>query len=105
MSGPVRIHFNALPEDVRQSVVDMIDGDHPPDPIASSPAHFKRERFWLLMGIVLTADGVAEALVPMAVATIRDETGSYTLGFALLVTLAALGALAVAFLPGRRRDE
>lgn len=54
-----------------------------------------------LMGIVLTADGVAEALVPMAVATIRDRTGSYTLGFALLVALAALGALAVAFLPSR----
>jgi MFS family permease len=55
-----------------------------------------------LMGIVLTADGVAEALVPMAVATIRDQTGSYTLGFALLVALAALGAVAVAFLPSRR---
>jgi len=54
-----------------------------------------------LMGIVLTADGVAEALVPMAVATIRDQTGSYTLGFALLVALAALGALAVAFLPSQ----
>ena len=54
-----------------------------------------------LMGIVLTADGVAEALVPMAVATIRDRTGSYTLGFALLVALAALGAVAVAFLPSR----
>jgi MFS family permease len=55
-----------------------------------------------LMGIVLTADGVAEALVPMAVATIRDQTGSYTLGFALLVTLAALGAVAVALLPSGR---
>jgi MFS family permease len=55
-----------------------------------------------LMGIVLTADGVAEALVPMAVATIRDQTGSYALGFALLVALAALGAFAVAFLPSRR---
>jgi MFS family permease len=54
-----------------------------------------------LMGIVLTADGVAEALVPMAVATIRDQTGSYTMGFALLVTLAALGAVAVALLPSR----
>jgi MFS family permease len=55
-----------------------------------------------LMGIVLTADGVAEALVPLAVATIRDQTGAYTLGFALLVALAAAGALAVAFLPLRR---
>jgi sugar phosphate permease len=57
-----------------------------------------------LMGIVLTADGLAEALVPWAVATTRDQTGSYTLGFGLLVALAALGALAVAILPGRRSE-
>jgi MFS family permease len=56
-----------------------------------------------LMGIVLTADGVAEAVIPMAVATIRDHTGSYTVGFALLVALAAVGAVAVALLPGRRQ--
>lgn len=54
-----------------------------------------------VMGIVLTADGVAEAAVPMAVATLRDRTGSYGPGFALLVALAALGAVAVAFLPRR----
>jgi MFS family permease len=52
-----------------------------------------------LMGVVLTADGVAEAVVPMLVAGIRDRTGSYGNGFALLVSLAAIGALAVAFLP------
>ncbi len=52
-----------------------------------------------LMGIILTADGVAEAVVPMAVATLRDHTGSYAPGFALLVALAALGAVGVAFLP------
>jgi MFS family permease len=56
-----------------------------------------------LMGIVLTADGVAEAVIPMAVATIRDHTGSYTMGFALLVALAAVGAVAVALLPGRKQ--
>jgi sugar phosphate permease len=54
-----------------------------------------------VMGIVLTADGVAEAVVPMAVATIRDRTGSYASGFLLLVALAAAGALAVALLPRR----
>ena len=54
-----------------------------------------------LMGIILTADGVAEAVVPMAVAAMRDHTGTYTSGFLLLVALAALGALAVAFLPRR----
>jgi sugar phosphate permease len=52
-----------------------------------------------VMGIVLTADGVAEAVVPMAVATVRDRSGSYAGGFALLVVLAAVGAAAVAALP------
>jgi sugar phosphate permease len=55
-----------------------------------------------VMGIVLTADGVAEAVMPMLVATIRDRSGSYAGGFALLVALAALGALAVALLPRPR---
>jgi MFS family permease len=54
-----------------------------------------------VMGIVLTADGVAEAAVPMLVAGIRDRSGSYAGGFGLLVGLAALGALAVALLPRR----
>lgn len=54
-----------------------------------------------LMGIVLTADGIAEATAPMLVATIRDATGSYASGFAVLIGLAALGAMAVALLPKR----
>jgi sugar phosphate permease len=58
-----------------------------------------------VMGIVLTADGVAEATVPMAVATIRDHAGSYGPGFVLLVGLAVVGALAVALLPGRVRKD
>jgi sugar phosphate permease len=52
-----------------------------------------------VMGIVLTADGVAEATVPMAVASLRDHGGSYGPGFSLLVVLAAVGAAAVALLP------
>ena len=54
-----------------------------------------------LMGVVLTADGIAEATAPMVVAGIRDATGSYVSGFAVLIGLAALGALAVALLPKR----
>jgi sugar phosphate permease len=54
-----------------------------------------------VMGIVLTADGVAEALAPMAVATIRDTTGSYGGGFGLLLGLAMIGWIAIAFLPAR----
>jgi MFS family permease len=52
-----------------------------------------------LMGVILTADGVAEAVVPVLVAGIRDRAGSYTGAFLLLVGLAAVGALAVALLP------
>jgi len=52
-----------------------------------------------LMGVILTADGVAEAVVPMRVAALRDATGSYALGFGLLAALAGLGALAVSLLP------
>ena len=52
-----------------------------------------------LMGVVLTADSVAEATVPMAVAALRDNAGTYAPGFGLLVALAALGAVAIAFLP------
>jgi MFS family permease len=51
------------------------------------------------LGIILTADGVAEAVVPMAVASLRDSTGTYTTGFVLLSLLAALGAVAISFLP------
>jgi MFS family permease len=58
-------------------------------------------RLGRVMGVVLTADGVAEALAPMLVATIRDRTGSYAEGFLVLLVLAALGAVAVSFLPRR----
>jgi hypothetical protein len=53
-----------------------------------------------LMGVVLTADGVAEALAPMAVAAIRDRTATYSGGFMLLIGLAIAGAIAVSLLPG-----
>jgi MFS family permease len=56
-----------------------------------------------VMGIVLTADSVAEAMVPMLVASLRDRSGSYSGGFAVLVALAALGAAAVALLPAPSR--
>ena len=58
-----------------------------------------------VMGIVLTADSVSESLVPMFVASMRDQSGSYTSGFLVLVTLAAIGAAAVAFLPRSGRDQ
>ena len=58
-----------------------------------------------VMGIVLTADSVSESLVPMFVAGLRDSSGSYGPGFLVLVALAAVGAIAVSLLPGRRQEE
>jgi sugar phosphate permease len=59
-----------------------------------------------VMGIVLTADGVAEATAPMLIGYLRDRTGSYNLGFLLLVGIALAGAAAIALLPAapRRRE-
>ena len=54
-----------------------------------------------VMGVVLTADSVSEAVVPMVVAGMRDSSGTYANGFLVLVALAAIGAAAVAFLPRR----
>ena len=56
-----------------------------------------------VMGVVLTTDSVAEAFVPMLVASMRDRSGSYDGGVIVLVVLAAIGAAAVAFLPRENR--
>jgi len=56
-----------------------------------------------LMGVVLTADGVAEALAPVIVAKTRDNTGSYAMGFSILILLAFIGSMAVMLLPKRDR--
>ena len=55
-----------------------------------------------VMGIVVTADGVAEATAPMLVGYLRDATGSYQAGFSVLIAVALAGATAVALLPGRK---
>ena len=56
-----------------------------------------------VLGIIVTFDGAAEALFPWLVGKIHDQTHSYRMGFELLTALAALGAVAVALLPGRSR--
>src|SRR5262245_19037341 len=55
-----------------------------------------------VMGIVLTADGVAEATAPMLVGYLRDRSGSYDIGFTTLVVASVLGAAAIAMLPRQR---
>lgn len=55
-----------------------------------------------IMGLVITLDGVAEALAPMLAAWLRDETGSYANGFAALIVLAVIGTIAVIMLPRKK---
>ena len=54
-----------------------------------------------LLGVILTADGVAEATSPMLVGYLRDRTGSYDVGFVVLIGIALAGTVAIAFLPRR----
>jgi sugar phosphate permease len=51
------------------------------------------------MGIVLAADGVAEATAPMLVGRLHDVSGSYVSGFSALIAFALTGAIAIALLP------
>ena len=57
------------------------------------------------LGIVLTADGVAEAAAPYLVGRMRDASGSYVGGFTMLITFAVIGGLAIALLPRARRES
>jgi len=52
-----------------------------------------------LLGVVLTADGVAEAVAPMGIGYLHDVTGSYHTGFILLIGIALAGAVAILALP------
>jgi sugar phosphate permease len=56
-----------------------------------------------LLGVILTADGVAEAVSPWLIGRLRDSTGSYSTGFLVLIGMALSGAIAIAALPRRRR--
>ena len=52
------------------------------------------------MGIILVADGIAEAVLPMLVGALYDtSTKSYATGFILLICFTLLGAILISFLP------
>ena len=52
-----------------------------------------------VMGLVLTVDGIGEAIGPVLAGGIRDSTGSYAMGFTTLIGLSIIGTIAIAFLP------
>lgn len=55
-----------------------------------------------VMGLVITADGVAEAFAPMLAGWLRDKSGNYANGFAALIVLAVIGTIAVSMLPRKK---
>jgi MFS family permease len=57
-----------------------------------------------VMGIILVADGIAEAGLPVLVGHIFDVNGSYMYGFIILIGLALLGTVFVSFLPGKKNE-
>jgi MFS family permease len=48
-----------------------------------------------VLGVIIMSDAVGEATLPTLVASIRETTGSYAPGFALITVLALLGAVAI----------
>lgn len=58
-----------------------------------------------VMGVILTADVLADALSPMLVGYLRDRSGSYFTGFAALIGLALIGTIAILFLPAKSSDK
>ncbi len=52
-----------------------------------------------IMGIVISADVLGEALAPVLVGWLRDQSGTYTTGFSALIVFAVLGVVAISLLP------
>ena len=57
-----------------------------------------------VMGIILVADGIAEASMPMLVGALRDSATNYSPGFLVLIGVALIGALIVSFLPKQKKE-
>jgi hypothetical protein len=52
-----------------------------------------------LLGVILTAGGIAEAVAPWIV--IRDVTGNYSKAFLFLIAMSLMSSVAAALLPKR----
>lgn len=58
------------------------------------------------MGIILVADGIAEALFPVLLGLLYNEaTQSYAFGFSVLIGVALLGAIFIFFLPKTNQNK
>lgn len=58
-----------------------------------------------IMGVIITTDAIGQAFAPVVVGHIYDSTRSYSLSFAVLITMASVGAAAIAFVRRPRMPE
>ncbi len=58
-----------------------------------------------LMGVILTTDALSQAITPVVVGRIYDVERSYNSGFAILIAMAALGAIAITRISLNRLDR
>jgi MFS family permease len=56
-----------------------------------------------VMGIILVADGMAEAGMPFLVSKLFKISGNYSLGFTVLIFVALTGAFIISFLPKHKK--
>ncbi|HEX4543013.1 MAG TPA: MFS transporter [Candidatus Acidoferrum sp.] len=80
-----------------------LGGDYMIVPLVAAEI-FGIQRLGLLLGVIITVGGIAEAVSPWLVGHLRDTTGSYTAGFLALICMGLLSAGAAAALPGKQKS-
>lgn len=58
-----------------------------------------------IMGLILTADGFADAFSPILVGWVRDVTGSYMNGFYILMIFALISIASISMLKANKKDS
>ena len=80
-----------------------LGGDYMIIPLVTAEI-FGLEILGRLLGVLLAAGAIADAVAPWLIGRLRDTTGSYSLSCFVLVVMALLGGVAVLGLPERRRS-
>ncbi len=75
-----------------------IGGDYMIIPLTTAD-HFGVRALGRTMGIILVADGVAEAVFPVVVSLVHNDEVGYRTGFTILLCVALAGAVIISFLP------
>ena len=79
-----------------------LGGDYMVIPLIAAEI-FSGQLLGRLLGVILTAGGIAEAVSPWIMGYLRDTTGSYSMSCVALVGVALLGMFTVMGLPDRRK--